>query len=169
MRSRFKCRGSGFLPRGLPVAPGGGSSLPSSSCSAASGSAITSPASAANNASCSRESCSLLRPVLACSNCRRSARSDPVARSHRPASSSMFPRPAAAFWDRPALIEFNRRRPFFQAQRCAIATVYAPSALLREYRFRRLASLRSMPLNNAPNSCAVISRRTSSASENGIA
>ena len=30
---------------------------------------------------------------------------------------------------------------------------------LRRYRFRRLAVLRSMPLNSAPNSCAVISRR----------
>ena len=50
-----------------------------------------------------------------------------------------------------------------------LVNVYAASTALRRYRLRRLAWLRSMPLNSAPNSCAVISRRTSPASENGIA
>jgi hypothetical protein len=35
-------------------------------------------------------------------------------------------------------------------------SLYAASVHFRWYRFRRLAMLRSMPLNNAPNSCTVI-------------
>src|SRR5215831_4606270 len=42
--------------------------------------------------------------------------------------------------------------------------------LVRRYRLRRIAVLRSVPLSSAPNSCAVISRRRSApASPNGTA
>ncbi|HTF64615.1 MAG TPA: DUF6130 family protein, partial [Edaphobacter sp.] len=40
-------------------------------------------------------------------------------------------------------------------------SLYAASVHFRWYRFRRLALLRSMPLNNAPNSCTVICNRAS--------
>jgi len=50
-----------------------------------------------------------------------------------------------------------------------MTNVYESSGTSRQYRLRRSAWLRSMPLNNAPSSAAVISRRCSAHSENGIA
>jgi len=65
--------------------------------------------------------------------------------------------------------KYIRKAAKLQEKNAQIANVYAASEHFRSYRLRRAAWLRSMPDNSAANSCAVISRRFSPCSENGIA